>query len=122
MFPKMMEVKQLVTDWEASRPRQRDNYLHIGFKCKAGRHRSYATMTMSAYALRCLGFIVFTEAPDAQRLTDRRYTLCLCPDPCPCYDRDATLHQQWEIGAEAAADAAFRSFTGSLCILSGPSY
>ena len=122
-FPRLMEeVKQLVTDWEASAPRQRKHYLHIGFKCKAGRHRSYANMSMAAYCLRRLGFIVFTEAPDAQRLTDRRFTQCLCPDLCPCYGMDRTLHQKWENDAEVAAAVALRSFTDSLCILSGPSY
>ena len=38
--------------------------LKIAVRCKKGRHRAFASTLLAAEALRALGFVVFTEAPD----------------------------------------------------------
>ena len=72
------EVKQWILAWEAGIA-VNDNgiplkNLHIGFLCKRGRHRSFGDMLLIANALRLLGYIVYTEAPDT--------TACGCPGDC----------------------------------------
>ena len=40
--------------------------LHIAVHCRQGRHRAYASALLAAEALRALGYVVFTEAPDTE--------------------------------------------------------
>ena len=84
--------------------------MHLGFKCKKGKRRSKETMLFAAYILRMLGFIVYTESPDADRdAEDSGGRRCLCPDRCPFID-DSSLHDRWKHDAEAAAETAMRIY------------
>ena len=105
----MEEVKQCITDFENSQPSGGNEYLHLGFKCKKGKHRSNETMLFAAYILRMLGFIVYTESPAADRDAEKcRGKRCLCPDRCPFVPD--YLHDRWKLDAEAAAEMALRIY------------